>query len=219
MHPDRALTLSTHQSSTAFGTPEPGELLSPGAEKEQISKQMMSLIEEPCRASAAVSVQGTGMYTHASVTEFPDATTARKLAPPRFLPIGGPINVSTFGDMVEESLSEEMEQIWKQVEATVNEEEKIIGHVGMSEEQLRERYSALHVPDPNEAAAPLAPQQLQLQQFMEALRKLKVRKSAADIAMGGTEIEGGGNANATPGAHSTPRANMYHESRDPRRRG
>jgi hypothetical protein len=228
MHPERALALSTQQySATAVPTESPvsAEPLSPGGEaarKECINEQMMGLLNKTILdrsypANTKASIQGIGLYTHISAPEFFFATTTQKLSSPEFLPLGGPKNILTFDGLFQESLSEEMQQIWKHAEATINEEERLIKEASISEEQLRERYDALKVPNSNETTINLAHKQPQMQQFLEALRKLQAQKLSRDVALGGTDNEG--DFGASSGVHPASRANMYHESRDPRRRG
>jgi hypothetical protein len=228
MHPERALAVSTQQSSdTTVPTESPvsAELLSPGAEaarKECINEQMVGLLNKTILdrsypVNTKNSIQGMGLYTHASVPGSSDRTTAQKLSSPEFLPLGGPRNVLTYDGLFQEPLREEMQQIWEHAEAMINEEERLIKEASLSEEQLRERYDALKVPDSNETAIALSHKQPQIQQFLEALRKLQAQKPSRNDVLGGTDDEG--DVGASSGAHPAPRANMYHESRDPRRRG
>jgi hypothetical protein len=228
MHPERTLALSTqHSSDTTVPTESAvsAELLSPGAEaarKECINEQMVGLLnktilDQSYTVNTKTSIQGMGLYTHSSVPESSDGTTAQKLFSPEFLPLGGPKNILTFDGLFQESLSEEMQQIWEHAEATINEEERLMKEASLSEEQLRERYDALKVPYSNETANALTHKQLQMQQVLEALRKLQAQKPSRNDVLGGTDNEG--DVGASSGAHPAPRANMYHESRDPRRRG
>lgn len=230
VHPERALTLSTRQSKTTATpteSPVPAEPLSPGAEaarKERINQDMMELLNvttldrrQPPNTKA--SAQGVGLYTHTSVLGSFDGKNAQRPSPPEFLPLGGPLGILTLNGMSQEHLSEEMEKIWKQAEATIIEEEKLVQEASMSEEQLRQRYGTLNVPDLDEAAVAQAQKQLQVQQFMEAVRKLQAQRISVDVAKGGTDSGGDVGASVAPGAHPHPKANMYHESRDPRRRG
>jgi hypothetical protein len=228
MHPDRVLALFTQQRNATAVPAEfsvSAEPLSPGAEaarKQCINEQMMGLLNQTASGrshptNTKASIQGIGLYTHTSALGISDGETTRNRPLPEFLPLGGPKDIQTFEGLIQESLSEEMEQIWKHVEATINEEERLMTEASISEKQLQERYGALDVPDSNEAAAALTQKQMQNQQFMEAVRKLQAHKHSGDIAMGGTDNEG--DASAAAGAHPAPKANMYNESRDPRRRG
>jgi hypothetical protein len=140
------------------------------ARKERINNELVALFRLPCPAKATASVQGIGSYTHTSATVRSGGTATRGPLRPEFLPIGGPNRVLKGKDELEAPLSEELQQLWKQIEAAVNEEEKFFGEAGMSEEQLNERYGALKVPHAN------AQNQQQWQQYMKALRKLQASK-------------------------------------------
>jgi hypothetical protein len=60
--------------------------------------------------------------------------------------------------------------------------------------------------------------QKQWQEWMEAVHKMQVSKISGGVATGGTDNEGGVSDRTMPVTHAPPRANVYHESRDPRKR-
>jgi hypothetical protein len=215
VYPAQAIASFAHRTSTiivptkALASAEPLPPDVEAARKDRVNNEMVALFRQPCPAKSTASIQGIGLYTHASATALVNGTTTRRPLRPEFLPIGGPNKVLPGRNELDAPNSKELQQSWKLMEATVNEEEKLIGEAGLNEEQLRERYGALNAPDVI---------QKQWQQWMEAVHKLQVGKIFGGVATGGTGNEGCVSISTAPNTHAPPRANVYHESRDPRKR-
>jgi hypothetical protein len=188
------------------------------ARKRRINNDLVTLFRNSCPTNTTASIQGIGLYTHASFPTLSEEATAQEFPPPKFLPIGGPDRILKDQSVPEAPISEDVQELWKQVQAVVNEEENCVGESDQSIEQLRERYGALNVPDANEDTTSLAQQQLQWQQYLEALHKLQNQKISGNVVMAGFDNEGGGSTSAMASLHPTTKANLYQESRDPRKR-
>jgi hypothetical protein len=214
-YPAQVIASFAHQTSNiivpkkvpAWAEPLPPDV--EAARKDRVNNEMVALFRQPCPAKRTASIQGIGLYTHASGIMLVNGTTTRRPLRPEFLPIGGPNKILPGKSELAAPLSEELQQSWKQMEATVNEEENLIGEADLNEEQLRERYGAMNAPDKI---------QKQWQEWMEAVHKMQVSRISGGVATGGTDNEGGVSNRTTPVTHAPPRANVYYESRDPRKR-
>jgi hypothetical protein len=170
--------------------------------------------------SAPRSVQGIGLYTHATMPQ-PSNESSESSGPKAgnavFLPIGGPDAPSrtTFGPRT--PMNKDFELMWKNVEATVNEEAKHLAQSLLTTEQLKERYGALDAPDANPDVSSPTQNAERLKQWAEYLHEYARRaQPSGDVIMGGTEPT----SNQVPAANTatTPTENIYYQSRDPRRR-
>jgi hypothetical protein len=203
------------------GRPESPATSNEDARKDRINADIVALMCRPSPMNAPRSVQGIGLYTHAiPLSGSPNESSeysGSKAGNAVFLPIGGPDAPSrtTFGPRA--PMNKDFELMWKNVEATVNEEAKHLAQSRLTTEQLKERYGALDVPDANPEVSSPTQNAERLKQWAEYLQEYARRaQPSGDVIMGGTEPT----SNQVPAANTatTPTENIYHQSRDPRRR-
>jgi hypothetical protein len=207
-------------STTTARNPEPLPPDVAAARKARINQDLIEIFNMPCPPGTIASAQGIGLYTHVlgpppPAPKYPHEKY--KKVDPVFLPIGGPIVFKKAGG-VGAPIDEAVNNVWKQIEAAVVEEEKHASQGGTAIEHLKERYDALEVPIEhiNDAQAHAQAQaQPQLLQLLGQLSNIAMAGggSALDAVMGGMEQERRGSAVATR------TGNLYEEDRDPRRRG
>jgi hypothetical protein len=210
VHPQRAALLADE--------PQDGSESTVSTRQYHINRELVDILQRP--AKGPTSIQGIGLYTHAAAARSYD-TGNDQPSTPKFLPIGRfkavPQDENGDGPLI----SEDVRRVWYELREAINEEEEHFGQADMSMEQLKERYTALDVPDGSTpmAQTAYAQQQQQLQYALECMRLLKNRATAqsGDAAMGGTNADGG--SMAATSTNPAPRGNEYNESRDPRRNG
>jgi hypothetical protein len=190
-HPDRTHLLSDSNQSSSVAPPvRPGNRTSQddAARKERINKDLVALLNMPYSADSSCSVQGIGLYTHATVPRPLGEVHGPKATGAVFLPIGGPNPLPETAVQLRPPIDKEIQTVWETVEGTVNEEAKHIARSNLSTEQLKERYGALGVPDENPDVLSPAQNDKRVQQWKEYLQELaRIAQPSEDVAMGGTE--------------------------------
>jgi hypothetical protein len=168
-----------------------------------MNADLISIFKRPCPPGAASSIKGIGLFTH---IEGPPTSPSNGQHPekqPEFLPIN---NISSTSDL-KEPISEDIKEVWEQLQSVVQEEEQLIGKTEFSIAFLKKRYGGFDAPDSlllqHAHQAALRDQDTAMQEDIAGQDEMRTDArreslkgalanlvmSNRDVAMGGTEPE------------------------------
>jgi hypothetical protein len=187
-----------------------------------MNADLISIFKRTCPPGAASSIKGIGLYTHieGSATLSPDGQHSMKQ--PEFLPI----NNTHRSEELRDSISEDIKEVWEQLQRVVQQEEELIGKAEFGLPILKKRYGGFDAPD---SSLPQHAHQAALRDLDTAMqediagqdeawtdaRRPSLKSALANLDMGNRDVEMGG---TEPEARkkSIGHAEFYRE--DPRMR-
>jgi hypothetical protein len=235
IHPSRAAFFAAPEQPSVTPAAEPLPPDVEAARKQRINLDLIGALKHPCPPNTVASIQGIGLYTHIAAPSqaplLPHEKHVKTTPDPVFLPVGGPRGTQRPYNVVQPQASNQVKEIYHQLQQEMDEEEKHLGRGDASMDSLKKRYGCLDVPEGATTAQKEPQPQLGLQGILNSLQDAAMtdmqnttaghgdrRQSLGggaiqDVIMGGTEQERIGTASVTKAG------NTYEAARDPRLRG
>jgi hypothetical protein len=228
---DVPAALDTASTAATPANRDPPDQANDAERKARVNNDLLDLLKQPQQLRTTPSIQGVGLYTHATTPESLGLADAQRSSNPRFVPIGGPERVRKVKSVPAAPISDDVLKVFKEVQQAVNEEEQhaSIRESRLNAEQLKVRYGGLNAPQENTATiSDLDEQQrLRVQAIEQQLGRVSNRAGpSADVVMSGIEENTGAAAVAhidpsmylCKNAQTGSRTNLYDAGRDPRKR-